>query len=54
VNSSLVLTCVGSSSDVGSCDVWSMVRLVFLLPVSGSVAPDVRVVLVRRCWHIEN
>jgi hypothetical protein len=54
VNSSLLLTCVGSSSDVGSCDVWSVVRLAFLLPVSGSVAPDVRVVLVRRCWRIEN
>jgi hypothetical protein len=46
VNSSLVLTCVGSSSDVRSCDVRSVVRLAFLLPVSGSVAPDVRVVLV--------
>jgi hypothetical protein len=42
--------CVGSSSDVGSCDVRCVVRLAFLLPVSGSVAldPDVRVVLVRR------
>jgi hypothetical protein len=33
--------CVGSSSDVGSCDVRSVVRLAFLLPVSDSVAPDV-------------
>jgi hypothetical protein len=39
---------------VGSCDVRSVVRLAFLLPVSGNVAPDVRVVLVRRCWRIEN
>jgi hypothetical protein len=31
---------VGSSSDVGSCDVRCVVRLAFLLPVSGSVALD--------------
>jgi hypothetical protein len=39
-----------------SCDVRCVVRLAFLLPVSGSVAldPDVRVVLDRRCWRIEN
>jgi hypothetical protein len=54
VTNSLVLTCVRSSSDVGSCDVRCMVRLAFLLPVSCSVAPDVRVVLVRRCWRVEN
>jgi hypothetical protein len=36
--------CVGSSSDVGSCDVRSVVRLACLLPVGGGVAPDVRVI----------
>jgi hypothetical protein len=33
----LVLTCVGSSSDVGSCDVRSVVRLSCLLLVGGGV-----------------
>jgi hypothetical protein len=36
--------CSGSSSDVGSCNVQSVVRLACLLPVGGSVAPDVRVI----------
>jgi hypothetical protein len=39
----LVLKCVGSSSDVGSCDVRSVVKLACLLLVGGGVAPDVRV-----------
>jgi hypothetical protein len=50
----LVLTCVGSSSDVGTCDVRSVVKHACLLPVGGGVAPDVRVTALLACrnWQI--